>query len=305
MEDSRNRARYVGESDYSNRVPSPPRIKVALPNCPNDYLPIQLNASNGEPILEALRFLDEHDNEKPRPSPSLSWNYAMRHEAQQILPFLYLGPMNAVGNRDFLRNERITMLLAVRPTAKQQSPVLTKSLAIADELGLQKGTIDVMTNPELIASLPVAAQMINEHLIQVHQSNGGHGKVLVFCETGNDRSAVVVVAYMMQMFVDMDLVKAIQNVQARRLSVNINEDRKFLLSGYWDILKAKQDIATQAQQVGAGHEVAEGIDGGPRLAKNGIGSKRDHDTFADEFMVSMGDGEMDSDGRDFAPFRDA
>ncbi|KAL9032099.1 MAG: hypothetical protein Q9214_008109, partial [Letrouitia sp. 1 TL-2023] len=67
------------------------------------------------------------------------------------------------------------------------------------------------------------------------------GKVLVFCETGNDRSAAVVAAYILAMF-DMDIVKAIQIVQAQRFCASFNDAMRKLLETWEEMLKARRDV---------------------------------------------------------------
>ena len=44
----------------------------------------------------------------------VDWKYESRHHAQHVLPYLFLGPITAARDAKFLRDEGITMLLAVR-----------------------------------------------------------------------------------------------------------------------------------------------------------------------------------------------
>ncbi|KAK3081559.1 hypothetical protein LTR53_020464, partial [Teratosphaeriaceae sp. CCFEE 6253] len=85
--------------------------------------------------------------------------------------------------------------------------------------------------------------MINEHLARSHQRTGKVGKVLVFCESGNERSAGVVAAYLMETHADVDFIKAMQLVQAQRFCANFDDAMKRLLQGYWDILRAGRQVA--------------------------------------------------------------
>ena len=311
---------YVPESEYSHRVPTPPRINVPPPGLhatpPGRHGALRIKPSHGDPTLEALRFLDNCKYDiRDGLYATFTWSYEDRRQAQEILPFLYLGPMNAVGDRDFLRRQGVTMLLAVRPTSSKQSIVLNRALRVADELGLQKGALDVGTAPELIALLPTAVRMINEHLIQVQQRalrrNGqaspdqGIGKVLVFCETGNERSAAVVAAYMMQMFADVSLIQAVQYVQSRRFCVNLDDDMKSLLSNYLEILKARQDVAASAQQIRHYHQTVRTFSIGSSQRNGGAGTKRRYDESNDDEEDMDVDGyNTETSGRGVAPFRD-
>ena len=185
----------------------------------------------------------------------LDWVYEQRRNAQQILPFLYLGPMSAARDRDFLLREGITMVLAVRNTMSAQAKLLGSRAA--QDLGIATRMVDVAGNQELIAAFPRAIEVINAHLTAMYQheqlritqggsSTQGHlptapGKVLVFCESGNERSATLVTAYIMAMY-STDLIKAIQIVQAQRFAVAFDDSLRNLLSTYEIILRAKRDV---------------------------------------------------------------
>ena len=130
-------------------------------------------------------------------------------------------------------------------------------------LGIQLKTVDVAGNQELIAALPSAIDMINSHLFAMYQfatkqnprfmqETGGSspGKVLVFCESGNERSAALVTAYIMAMY-SMDLVRAIQLVQAQRFAVSIDDTTRNYLETYNFILQAKRDVIQQKTDIGA------------------------------------------------------
>ena len=185
----------------------------------------------------------------------LEWKYEQRRMAQQILPFLYLGPMSAAKDRNFLQREGITMVIAVRNTMSAQARLLGSKAA--QELGLDTKMVDVAGNQELIAAFPKAIEGINSHLSamyrqdQLRRTQAGAtgqaelhampGKVLVFCESGNERSATLVAAYIMAKY-STDLVKAIQIVQAQRFAVAFDDSLRNLLLTYEMILKAKRDV---------------------------------------------------------------
>lgn len=189
-------------------------------------------------------------------------------------------------------------------------------------LGIQLKNVDVAGNQELIAALPSAIDMINSHLFAMYQlatkqnpsfmqDTGGSspGKVLVFCESGNERSAALVTAYIMAMY-SMDLVRAIQLVQAQRFAVSIDDTTRNYLETYNYILQAKRDVIQQKIEISAFHAT---MDSGKHFDNSIIprpSSKRTlEETFEDK-DVEMDSG-MGNDDRErfekregLAPFHD-
>lgn len=177
----------------------------------------------------------------------------MRRKAQPILPFLYLGPSSAARDAAILQKEGITMLLVIRDTAMAQARMLSGE-RVAAQLGIDAAAIDVSGTQELIAAFPRAIAAINSHLIKIYKERGGQqqvtmqsgqhqtwGKVLVFCESGNERSACVVAAYLMHMY-QTDLVGALQYIQSQRFCVAYDDNLKFLLDSYQQILEARRAV---------------------------------------------------------------
>jgi serine/threonine/tyrosine-interacting protein len=185
-------------------------------------------------------------------SPS-QWTYDMRHQAQSILPFLYLGSSACLRDKDYLREEGFTLLLAVRSRHSLLARFVSGDKAAA-ELGIMADTIDVMDNQELVAAFPRAIRRINDHLAGTDMAMNGTKwdgqqqmrKVLVLCESGNERSAGVVVAYLMVML-GIDHVQSTQLVQQRRFSVSIVEGMKCILAAFEHILSAKRDVERAKQ----------------------------------------------------------
>lgn len=182
------------------------------------------------------------------------WNYGMRREAQMILPFLYLGPSSATKDLDFLRAEGVTLLLAIRSSQSAQAQLVGGS-KVAAELGIEADSFDVLDQQGLMAILPAIIRRINDHICpagsdklgSVPQLNAnGNGntkrKVLVFCESGNERSASVIIAYLMAM-INLDLFPAIHAVQSQRFCISIEEQMRHALQSFESILQAKRDVA--------------------------------------------------------------
>ena len=253
----------------------------------------------------------------------LEWKYEQRRMAQQILPFLYLGPVSAAKDRNFLQKEGITMVIAVRNIMSAHARLLGSKAA--QELGLETKMVDVAGNQELIAAFPRAIEAINSHLSAMYRQDqvrctqaaatsqadphSTPGRVLVFCESGNERSATLVAAYIMAMY-STDLVKAIQIVQAQRFAVAFDDSLRNLLSTYEMILMAKRDIVQADNRL-------LGVPGGVKSTGASTGndseasrrSKRTFDETYDDDMETDG-GNVDQDHGRFetrdgsAPFQD-
>ena len=245
---------------WSQRLPSPPRINVPPPLLNVHGLP-DLNIAQGSVDFDASGFENAaflkrvtHGNVITH-NNMIDWRYEQRHQAQQILSFLFLGPVTAARDATFLQKAGITMVLAVRNTLSAQARLLGSKAAA--NLRIQSAAVDVAGNQELIAAFPTAINIINNHLSEMYdlqaqahgsseQAGGGSspGKVLVFCESGNERSAALVTAYIMAMY-SMDIVKAIQLVQAERFAISIDDATRNYLETYNTILQAKRDVIKQ------------------------------------------------------------
>ncbi|KZZ88437.1 Dual specificity phosphatase, catalytic domain protein [Ascosphaera apis ARSEF 7405] len=185
------------------------------------------------------------------PFPHNSWTYEMRRTAQAILPHLYLGPVSAAKDIEFLRREGITLLLAIRSRNNIQSQLVSGDKSAA-ALGIQSKYIEVDSEQELISVFQVIIQQINDHLCRCafHRSRNNiedepHKKVLVFCDTGNHLSAGVVAAYLMAMF-NYDSVKAMSNLAVRRLSAVFDEPMRRALHAFEDIIMAVRTVYQSA-----------------------------------------------------------
>jgi serine/threonine/tyrosine-interacting protein len=254
----------VPAAPYENRPPSPPPILIPAPLVFGGYEPMVCVPSyaNIDPMSLSATDLEIITRNKPQEAHDRvhDWEYEDRRQAQEILDFLYLGPSTAARDCQWLRDNGITMLLAARDSRMAQARLMGVD-RVARELGLHAEYVDVENHQELIRAFPEAIRKINNHLLGVYRSQavqgeGGavgegsmlidknnirHGKVLVFCETGNDRSAGVVVAYLMAVF-GMEMVRACQFIQFRRFCAGLDEDMKYLLQTYEGILTAEKTV---------------------------------------------------------------
>ncbi|KAI9842856.1 MAG: hypothetical protein M1837_006877 [Sclerophora amabilis] len=267
--------------DRSYRVPSlprlivPPSVKqgiddpdlVLVPFSATDY---SAGDFDNFDLLEKLTFPKPFGN-----SASANWRYEWRRNPQKILPFVYLGPMTAAKDKDFLQGEGITMLLAIRNNMSAFGRFLAGS-KVGSELGIKSETIDVAGNQELITAFPQAINIINNHLSDVNRQqtcsplqaqgdasmpepeNPKLGKVLIYCESGNERSAAVVVAYILAMY-DLDVVKAIQFVQSGRFCVNFDDALKNLLITFAEIVEAKRKVARAQHPTAASNPLQQSL----------------------------------------------
>ncbi|CAN8102579.1 unnamed protein product [Discula destructiva] len=291
----------------SSRAPSPPYVHVPTVTNPTD----PSNTINPSYNLVAPGQLSVNDIDtitggRPQTThnPRLTddWCYEDRRKAQAILDFLYLGPLSVVRDHAWLQKHGITMLLVARTASMAGMRSLSIERAVA-ELGVELKYVDLAINQELIRNFPSSVDLINEHLLRFNTAASQNpaarqGKVLVLCETGNDRSAAIVTAYVMAMY-GREAIGAIQFVSCQRFCTNFDEATKHLLMSYEDLLKAKR-ITTLAIQQATAVPAQQGYD----AAKFGTTKKRRIDATLD--ADEDGDLDMDTaryqDRAHFAPF---
>ena len=154
------------------------------------------------------------------------------------------------------------MVMAVRNIMSAQAKLLGSTAAA--NLGIQTVSIDVAGNQELIAAFPCAIDAINLHLSTIYKerqdmesagqetvqsmAKATSGKVLVFCESGNERSAAVVVAYIMAMY-SVDLINAIHLLQTQRFCASFDDNLKDTLQTFDSILCARRDVSRSGTQM--------------------------------------------------------
>ncbi|KAL5049660.1 hypothetical protein BDW71DRAFT_175194 [Aspergillus fruticulosus] len=229
------------------------------------------------------------------PRSEVEWTYNMRRNAQRILPFLYLGPWNTLSNKQWLRDEGITLLLGVRDQRLAQSRLFSGQKAAAG-VGIEADSFDIVDGQDLISRLPQTIRRINDHIyFSVDLATGAQisKKVLVFCETGNGLSALVVVAYCMVML-NMSLGQAINFIHSQRFCIDMEDGLKPMLLAFEGLLDAKRDVEKAKKDAGANSLLA-----APAIT---LSKKR---SFADQEEDDlMGDDSMDLERKPTAPFQD-
>lgn len=296
--------------EYTYRLPTPPRVVVPPPTLSTEMPGLVVATGSGGLDMSFLQELALEDIVQK--NTLIDWAYERRRQAQMILPWLFLGPMVASKDKDFFAREGITMVLAIR----SRDGSMSGALQAAREAGLSVATIETPTYHGLISRFGDTTRTINEHVARVRQhtlEQTGQptlGKVLVFCESGNEKSAAVVAAYLMEILDDFDYIKAMQVCQAQRFCVNFDDALKNILRSYWDILQAARSVSNSNAQQHQKASLANGFGPGASYLQSYLKArpKRSIEDTRDDDDVDMEDGLDPSDalrfqGRDNTPFQ--
>lgn len=256
---------------------------------------------------------------------SAMWTYKMRHEAQRILDYLYLGPRTVVKDAEWLRSTGITMVVLAhdvgfdtlikgftdKATAGMDIDTLLIPVASAHDLTKRFDDITRAINQNLLSVYRQQATGVDDSqgTMVINSNNAKRGKVLITCQTGNDRATVIAAAYIMSVF-GVGMVDAVNFITAQRFCSNFDEEAKRVLCSWEEILGARKDVHRARTPVGS-----EGGFGGAPAAFTpppAGGKKRRIEDTRDDDDMEMDDGSvgenMDSDrylGRSqFVPFVD-
>jgi hypothetical protein len=294
---------------YSYRLPTPPRIIIPPPTLSSGMPGLILGDAPAQDVdMSFLRDLALDDIVQK--NTLLEWVYEHRRQAQMVLPWLYLGPMLAARDKAFLAREGITLAIGVR--ARENS--MNGAIRAASEVCAEVTTVEAPTYQALIGKLADITKTINTHVARVRQmaiqqtGQPSFGKVLIFCESGNEMSATVAVSYLMETLSDFDYIKAMQVCQAQRFCANFDDTSKNILRAYWDIIQAKRSVATYNAQTNGANLHAD-KNAAHLQSSFAIKTKRTIEQTHDDDDVDMG-GDVDfSDalrfqGRDTTPFQD-
>lgn len=328
----------VRSAPYSYRAPSPPFIhipvpqRVKSPQVVMELLPSFKNVDPTQLTSQDVQIITRNAKQIAL-DRAADWEYENRRLAQAIVDFLYLGPTSAIRDHGFLQREGITMMLVVRSTSMAGAKPLSVEKA-SGVLGIPAHYIHVDGSHDLIHAFPEMISLINNHLLFVYhsQARGGDrdgqisvpqggfrpGKVLVTCESGNDRSAAVVAAYIMAVFGN-GMIPTLQFIGLQRFCCTFDEETKRILQSWEDILLARSTVAKHMR-----HQMAEAsqnwrscpaMEGGTPQIPSGraLGSKRGLDDMMDLSSENCEDAggalivDLDrfTDRDSFAPFADA
>lgn len=221
----------------------------------------------------------------------------MRRTAQPILPFLLLGPSTVARDIGYVRNTGITMLISVRSgVAARAAPKYMEASVFASAAGLTTITLDLDTPFDLITRLPQTIKAMNDHLEGTCSAGMPgkvatiNGKILVFCESGNERSTGLVAAYLMILF-GVDVVGAMQIIQSQRFCIAPDDGMKNMLTTFEDLLRAKREVTMHTMGT---------VNQGNQKSKRNVDMMYD-----DEDEMMDGDTTSDDAGvrKDWAPFQ--
>ncbi|KAI6784798.1 Serine/threonine/tyrosine-interacting protein-like protein [Emericellopsis cladophorae] len=310
---------FAPSAPYSRRAPSPPALEVRYPlmrrraGSESQFVlvPSYENADAGQLTAEDLSIITGNETRLIAENKSADWRYEDRRKAQRVLDFLYVGPVTAIRDLQFLQNEGITMIIIVRNTR-----LPSRSLEMASQqLGIVGEYVEVMGTQQLIHNLPKTISTINQHLLHVYRSQAHQctldgemvvdpatfkrGKVLVTCESGNELSPAIVAAYIMAVYGN-SFESAVQFIVVQRFCVSIDASLKQMLCTWGGILNARAVVSRDRGPVGS--EVgARPIKTAKRAIHDTI-SPEDHTP--DQDKSHMQDQERFCGREAFAPFHD-
>lgn len=275
----RGRGLYENATDaYVKRLPSPPRVSI-----PPLLVPGSL-ATLAKDIV-----LDQEGN--------TNWQYSHREQAQAILPWLYLGPVKSARSRDFLEQTSITLVVNIRQDSCNPNLRRTPlAISVPEQMGIQAELITVKDTQSLAAQFESTSRLISEHL-ERKRSETPTGKVLVCCESGNDRSAAIAAAYLVDAL-KISLIEAGQLLQYRRFSVNLDESLKGVLQAYEQYSIARREVS--ASNGNAAHQAPFPAKAGTGLKRKSL--KRSAREDDDDIDMCSGQDHLSASYRAFSPF---
>ncbi|KAM0421505.1 hypothetical protein ACHAPT_010679 [Fusarium lateritium] len=261
----------VPSAPYTFRPPSPPFIHIPPTAHGNGaesipgLLPSYENVDPQQLTPKDVAIITQNVTHAPTDRAS-DWSYEQRREAQPLLNFLYLGPNSVARDRKFLKREGITMVLVARD-ARMAGMKLMSIENVTQALDIEVHYVDMEGYDNMISSFSNTIRAVNDHLLSIYHSQAQgrskdgslvvepstfrRGKVLVACETGNDRSAAMAAAYIMALF-GKDMITTVQFISVQRFCCCFDEEVKRKLQSWEDILRARSQVASQAKHAGHG-----------------------------------------------------
>lgn len=163
------------------------------------------------------------------------WSSNLRDEAQEIVPGLWIGPLSVLKDTQFLEDQAPTrVLISLTDTNIIPAIVKYKYEALPDYTCYSFDPGNKKTNPlAIVSQLAEICKVIHDALF--------HGTAtLVFCESGNEQSAVVAAAYLIysSQNCNLEMIPAVQAVQRERGSVSLDDAAKHNLQTFRDLCRA-------------------------------------------------------------------
>lgn len=229
--------------------PSPPHYDIPSVYRSNNKFKGQLELSpNMVGILSPEKIsIITSDRMQSAADRNDEWTWNCRRQAQNITDYLYLGPHSIVRDQAFMSKHGFTMILMIRDQKLAKLGFMAVE-RLMKETDTVVDFVDVSSPQDLFAAFPMSVEKINNHLLSRHEAGqrvdvDGHGKfspgkVLVCCETGNERSAAIAAAYLMAVY-DADLIRAIQFISLKRFCATFDDDIRGLLKSWEELILAK------------------------------------------------------------------
>ena len=257
---------HSASEDWTYTMPKPPIITTqAIPTDSRGLtqLPLEYGQSY-DPNLSGLRgvdFIKHIDYDGCMAKTSISdWSYESRRTAQQILPFLYLGPTNVTRDLSLLREKGVTMIVSFRYAA--MAHIKGPASKAAGAIGIELKEIMAPTRSDIIPMFSEVMTAINAHMTQrfsyskvgltseISSVDELPGRVLVVCETGSGESALFTAAYIMAVHCK-GWEYAAQIVQSQRFCTIFGNAEFQLLRTFDDLLRAQRDVVQAGVRTGS------------------------------------------------------
>ncbi|CAL1713354.1 unnamed protein product [Somion occarium] len=186
--------------------------------------------------MQTVQEMSADEKQQLIQGPGDEWTYEMRRQCQEILPGLYLGPLQVSKSLETLQSYGVTHILCIRD-AQEAFSVRPR---FPDHF--QYMTLDVRDNEDqnLIKLFPQAKEFID-------QARLAGGRALVHCNGGISLSPSFVVMYVMQE-VGLSWEDALHMVQNRRYCISPNGGFLTQLKEYESIYKAHIAVQGFPQQ---------------------------------------------------------
>ncbi|KAK9459833.1 protein-tyrosine phosphatase-like protein [Lipomyces oligophaga] len=156
------------------------------------------------------------------------WKYEYRRTAQQILSNIWLGPMSVTRNSLFLAESNIKKLICV--TNFSVWSIMPQKLIS----GISHDGFPISSPHDLMNIFPQVNLLID-------QAIQNEEPALIYCESGNEYGAAVIIAYLMERN-NWDISMAFQFVHSRRFSITLTDAIGFQVQTYQSIYKARRDV---------------------------------------------------------------
>ena len=171
-----------------------------------------------------------------------------------------------------------------------------KSVTMAEEfLRLDTEYIALENDAQIIHDLQKVFGVFAAHGKRLEHL-GKQSKILVTCETGNDRSAAVVAAFIMALYGET-MITVLQFMSLKRFCISFSEDTKRMLLAWQDIVAASSSLQQHNSSLVDGPSV-------PLQPTDLPARKRSRERSPDIEMGTDDDSERFVGREDFVPFID-